>query len=637
MHFNLKFTILTSLGLLLLLLFSCTKDEIIDTTKAEMTTIENRESPQMHSSEPRPVILGDEINNPYTVERINEAMSLLYSNPETVSATHNIMRFRPQTHDDLVTLLDWSHENSVVMFDYPIHYELLEEGDYYVDPEVSDPALLYQYASIPVEMALPGVTYELVDELYLDETNPFLFIKAYQLTGHLDKLNKIVNGGIPYNVVMKYGPNLGGEGPQGEKTLCPLEDLPPPPDCPENCTVRLIYEEIAKDEYICEWWCDCPPVPPPPPPTNDCGCPVPADRRVPAGCIRVDDDGGVAPVRIVRVRVWDFHFPFLRIDNTFTDRRGCWAMPRPYNEFRLNIIFENDNLKVRSTRHWAGLRVLRDRVRRFRSPPYNDIETRYDEMDDRQDWAASHTHNTDLEYRDMAIIDNIPLPRARINYLITPQDLRGSAPMLQGNNFPGSAAFLNILGLTLAVPNSLGLLPDIMNTFRGGDTAVEFNDTGFHELGHTSHYRTSGEAYWAPYRGHIVANRGEGDFPNFLGNNAGYVALGEAVGEFTEERYGPDPQGDGLMWRGTYMPAGLMVDLEDPVSTTDRIFDITNPAIRISDVISGFTPEMMFDALDPNVNSIRDFRERLRVLHFAGTGNNLNDYNNFVDVYDVFN
>ena len=606
-----------------------------------MTTIENRESPQMHSSEPRPVILGDEINNPYTVERINEAMSLLYSNPETVSATHNIMRFRPQTHDDLVTLLDWSHENSVVMFDYPIHYELLEEGDYYVDPEVSDPALLYQYASIPVEMALPGVTYELVDELYLDETNPFLFIKAYQLTGHLDKLNKIVNGGIPYNVVMKYGPNLGGEGPQGEKTLCPLEDLPPPPDCPENCTVRLIYEEIAKDEYICEWWCDCPPSPPPPPPTNDCGCPVPSDIRVPAGCIQVEDDGAVVPVRIVKVKVWDWDFVFYRTDETFTDRRGCWAMTRPYSEFKMEVIYENDNLKIRDNSYRAGLRILRDPKREFTSPPYNVIETLYDQEDNRREWAASHTHNTDLAYRDNAVRDNITLPRARLNYRLMRRDRAGAgaAPMLQNSFLPIAFQYINGIGGTVA-PTSPGFFADIWNQYNLPRTAAAFNRTGFHELAHASHYMTAGEAVWTPLRQHVILNRGDGEAPLFNGPFAPVNALAEAVAEYIEDVYGPrifGVGGDFDPWRSNYVPRGYLLDLEDPVLLGDVIISEINPADNTTDITAGFTRDMFFDVLTPQVLTIEDLRVELINTALPATGNTLADFNLLTDVYDVFN
>ena len=55
------------------------------------------------------------------------------------------------------------------------------------------------------------------------------------------------------------------------------------------------------------------------------------------------------------------------------------------------------------------------------------------------------------------------------------------------------------------------------------------------------------------------------------------------------------------------------------------------------DNISGFTPSMIFNGLTPNVNDVRTYRDRLRTLHLGDTPNNAADFNNFVDLYDVFN
>ena len=46
---------------------------------------------------------------------------------------------------------------------------------------------------------------------------------------------------------------------------------------------------------------------------------------------------------------------------------------------------------------------------------------------------------------------------------------------------------------------------------------------------------------------------------------------------------------------------------------------------------------MIFNGLTPNVNDVRTYRDRLRTLHLGDTPNNAADFNNFVDLYDVFN
>jgi hypothetical protein len=84
-----------------------------------------------------------------------------------------------------------------------------------------------------------------------------------------------------------------------------------------------------------------------------------------------------------------------------------------------------------------------------------------------------------------------------------------------------------------------------------------------------------------------------------------------------------------------FIPRGLMWDLRD--NAVDFVVDPNNPSIWGWDNISGFTPNMIFNGLTPNVNNIRNFRDRLRTLHLGDTPNNAADFNNLVDIYDVFN
>jgi len=243
-----------------------------------------------------------------------------------------------------------------------------------------------------------------------------------------------------------------------------------------------------------------------------------------------------------------------------------------------------------------------------------------------------------LEYRDNVAADNIQLPRTRLNYSLHTIDAPGSAPMLQGINWPFSFNFLNLVGWSPnPFNNDPSVLPDITNAYQDNDTADSFNDTGFHELGHASHYGKVGESYWIPFRAHVVNNGGDGTFPNFNGNNAEFVALGEAVAEYIEEIYGPISGGDNNEWRGNFIPAGMLLDLEDPIDNAEIIADFNDPTINILDVTEGFTREMLFNPLTSDVRSIRQYRDRLRTLHLQDTPNNINDFNNLIDVYDVFN
>lgn len=80
-----------------------------------------------------------------------------------------------------------------------------------------------------------------------------------------------------------------------------------------------------------------------------------------------------------------------------------------------------------------------------------------------------------------------------------------------------------------------------------------------------------------------------------------------------------------------------MYDLGDVFNPLDIVTDPNDGTIYGADNISGFTPDMIFNGLTPNVDDIRSFRDRLRNLHLGDTPNNATDYNTFVDIYDVFN
>ena len=78
-----------------------------------------------------------------------------------------------------------------------------------------------------------------------------------------------------------------------------------------------------------------------------------------------------------------------------------------------------------------------------------------------------------------------------------------------------------------------------------------------------------------------------------------------------------------------------MWDLGDNIQ--DIVTDPNDASITGPDNISGFTPEMIFNGLTPNMDDIGGYRDRLRTLHLGDTTNNAADYNTFVDIYDIFN
>ena len=402
-----------------------------------------------------------------------------------------------------------------------------------------------------------------------------------------------------------------------------------------------------------------------PPNLNECDCPIPNNPRIPAGCVQVDNDGSWKQVSQVMVKTRDNWFSG---DITFTNAQGCWNVNKIYSKrwTWVWVEFQNPNAKIRAVRgnnFHKALVVADDYVDLFKNQPFNNFLIRYDEGSSNVDglarmyWACAHMINADFEYRASASGMGIPLPRSGMNYLLRSGGFLAGAPMMQGKPLIGlvNLSSVNALVVTniflggttgplvpLSVAFSSKLLPDIVRGYTAGGSANGFRVVNMHELGHASHYSIVGENYWVPYRTHIVSNSQAGNgvygsFGNFSANSdPGRVTLGEAIGSYTENIIGRGNPIDFDTWVDSYIPTGLMYDLQDGVSNSDVIID-PNDGSSTSDVISGFTPAMIFGSLNQSTVSIRSFRDRLRTLSLSSTPNTVATYNSFVNVYDVFN
>lgn len=619
-----KILLLSTIYLLAIACFlnSCAKDDIVDVGAPQQHAQfkgENNEQPF--------TILGRQRNNPFTIANINAAKVNFYGiNASPTPITHQYVKFLPNEQDHLAYLEDWETENRIPLFDYPLEYEVLVQGEQYIDPNIHDSIYTYQYATIPKGVLLPHVPYELVAELNLDVMNdPLLLAESFALTGNASEINNYVfDGGLAAEKVNSYEDDL-------------IVNKPPPmpqEPCPDGEEWVLIADDSGVMPITYTWICA--PLPPPPPTMlNECGCPIPS-YQTPAGCVKVANGSEMDPVQVVCVEVKDeWHVTHL----TYSDANGCWQINQQMNgEISVKLKFKNDNVKVKDTGFWFAIPSITDNIGDFYA--HNDILVAYDIALDnnarRRRWAAAHTLNVVNDYRTRAALDGVPMPRTGLNWINRIGTGAAAAPMLQGHPFGAWPSFI-----AMFIPCywfSLWSLPDIINRYGDDESATAFKAIGYHELGHASHHSVVGEDYWYYYRNHIINNGGYGTFNDFspLGSHPELIALGEAVGYFTGANYGGTfffaENGE---WRNGFIPSGLMHDLRDD-TPSDIVTDPNFSGITGNDNIKDFTTGMIFDALDPDVRSIRDFRDRLRNTHLSETPNSTADYNTFVDIYDVF-
>ncbi|MCB9309637.1 MAG: hypothetical protein H6567_06250 [Lewinellaceae bacterium] len=579
-------------------------------------------------------VLGKKRVNPFEIHTINRAKNRLYGNtiPDKI-ATHQYIKFMPNDEDDLYEIDIWDVIWKVKTFEFPLEYEIVSSGETYIDPTVSDSTYTYLYAAVPDETPLPDVPYTVIDDLYLETDDPFLLAESFWLTGNEGEINDYVfKGGLDEETVKEFTHIVVAGRVPVEK---------PDEDCPPGFHWELVIDDAnptkdGKPNYV--WECR-PNEPSPPPPSNAC-CTLSNNWRFPGGCVRVDFDGIMRPVQNAEVITKDTWFTS---DETHTSNTGCWSIEKEYSgKVWIWVHFRNENVFAKDVGYWGSLKSVRDYVGKFTAPPYNNVSVEYgsgagdNTTNARRYWAAAHTLNTINQYRNAAGAEGVPLPRTSLNWTNSNSDGGGAAPMLQGHPFSSWPAFLLAIRFPVLTIASINQVPDIVNQYGDFEGAAVFTGTGFHELGHASHYSKVGEGYWIGYRNHIINNWGYGSFGSFaaIGSDPGKVALGEAVGNFTGAWWGnTQAGGEGFQWEDNFIPRGLLWDLQDNIQDV-----VTNPVTgqSLTDNITGFTPRMFFNALAPNFDNVHLFKVRLQALHLADTPNSATDYNNFVDLYDVF-
>jgi len=144
------------------------------------------------SEEPRMTKLGKKLKNPFSVANMQQAYkSLLEKNAGArvkdleIRPTHLYVRYLPPNkalYDSLV------NDSTLYLEDYPLDYEVIEQGEYYHDPSIPEGLPTYQYTSVPIYYVPPtGVAFEVLDELYLPKEDTTLEDESGRLSQNVEE------------------------------------------------------------------------------------------------------------------------------------------------------------------------------------------------------------------------------------------------------------------------------------------------------------------------------------------------------------------------------------------------------------------------------------------------------------------
>lgn len=113
------------------------------------------------------IVLGSKLEDPYSVEVIQEALLSLYPTKAgrvDVTPTNIYVRFLPSDADQFDLLEDLGVE----MFDHPLDYQIIRDGDFYHDPSIPESEITWQYAVLKPDFNFPeGIRYEILEHCYI--------------------------------------------------------------------------------------------------------------------------------------------------------------------------------------------------------------------------------------------------------------------------------------------------------------------------------------------------------------------------------------------------------------------------------------------------------------------------------------
>lgn len=141
---------------------SCTKDAFGD-----LNPVDIKDSEQAHGC----IVLGDQLENPYSVENVKGAFSALYptKSSDIISTTDYYVRFLPEDDRQMDLLKDMG----LSLLDHPVDYEVLKDGDWYHDPSIEEGRITWQYAVAPCDFVFPSeIRHEIIQHCFLADHSP---------------------------------------------------------------------------------------------------------------------------------------------------------------------------------------------------------------------------------------------------------------------------------------------------------------------------------------------------------------------------------------------------------------------------------------------------------------------------------
>ena len=183
-------------------MIGCQKDDpIVETTSP---LVEQTENSGMEEN----IKLGRQLENPYSVENMQKAYdnlkskeALIQKSDIVIETTHYYVRYLPNSEEELGTLKD---DTTLELYDYPLDFEIVQNGLHYHDPSIPTEQITWQYCVVEKDYKFEPIQYEILAELFLNKEDdesgaPKVFSGVYEqleeesfkLTGNEEDLSSV--------------------------------------------------------------------------------------------------------------------------------------------------------------------------------------------------------------------------------------------------------------------------------------------------------------------------------------------------------------------------------------------------------------------------------------------------------------
>lgn len=188
-------------GFSLIIVFSCSKDFQEPTEPMASDELNGAAKSSSQDYDPY-IILGEERKIAYSVENMQTAVDFInarildsrFQNLR-IRQTHLYLKFLPSTEKHLATLNEKSRKDSIVLTNYPMHYEVIKHGSFLREDDPAKVKYAPLYATIPIGYILPDVPYVVIERVYKPtEYESDIEVAALVMTGNEDALDVAVNG-----------------------------------------------------------------------------------------------------------------------------------------------------------------------------------------------------------------------------------------------------------------------------------------------------------------------------------------------------------------------------------------------------------------------------------------------------------